>query len=179
MFHKLIRRIQYLTIATLTLTSGCDDRAIQIAREATDRQAQQNTAMAELNGEVARGAQRLVAADSDSRQTFVQVHHDLQAERRRLDAGWGSLETERKQIAGQRRTESAWVSIVQVSGASVLVAALLGYCWYALLSSGASDPNDTRLNELLVDEFLSSERSLSLGQRPCLDQRLPVQRLRG
>ena len=53
------------SILVLILTSGCDDeRATQIAREAADRQAQQNTAMAELNKEVASGTRQLVEADA-------------------------------------------------------------------------------------------------------------------
>lgn len=42
----------------LVMTNGCDDRVTQVAREAADRQAQQNTAMANLNQEVAAGTRQ-------------------------------------------------------------------------------------------------------------------------
>lgn len=177
MFQNPIRTIQTLAIAGLILASGCDDRATQIAREAANRQAQQNTAMAKLNTEVASGAHQLLEADSESRKGFVEVHRDLQAERRQLDAGWNSLEAERKQIAGQRRTESAWVPIAQASGACALTIAVLGYCWYALSSSSGSEPSDALLNVLLVDELLSAERPTTLGQSARLDERSAVTRL--
>jgi len=74
-------------LAILILIGGCDDRVTQISREAADRQAQQNTAMAELSKEVASGTQRLVGADAQARKEIVGVHRDLQAERMRLDTG--------------------------------------------------------------------------------------------
>ena len=103
-------------IVLVILISGCDDRATQIAREAANRQAQQNTAMADLNKEVASGTHQLVEADAQARKEIVGVHHELQAERTRLDTGWNSLEQERRQIAGQRRTESMLVPVIQAGG---------------------------------------------------------------
>ena len=73
-------------LVLLIVTSGCDDAATRIAREAADRQAQQNTAMANLNQEVASGTHQLVAADAEARKEIVVVHHDLQAERSKLDS---------------------------------------------------------------------------------------------
>ena len=108
MFQQSTRRKWMRWIVMFILISGCDDRVSQVAREAADRQAQQNTSMAELNQEVAGGARRLVEADAKARQDFVGIHRDLGAERSRLDAGWNSLEDERHQIAGQRGAESMW-----------------------------------------------------------------------
>ena len=111
MFPKLNRKTWILSITLLAATHGCDDRATQIAREAADRQAQQNTEMAELNKEVASGTHQLVEADAKARTEIVGVHHDLQAERTRLDTSWSELESERREIAGQRRTESMLVPV--------------------------------------------------------------------
>ena len=86
MFQKLV--ILILGIVLSILTSGCDDLATQIAREAADRQVQQNTAMAELNKRVASGTHELVAAERRGPQEVIGVHKDLQAERTRLDTGW-------------------------------------------------------------------------------------------
>jgi hypothetical protein len=154
-------------IVLLSLISGCNDRAVQIAREAADRQAQQNTAMAELNKEVASGTQKLVAADAQARKEIVGVHRDLQAERSRLDTGWNTLETERRQIAGQRRTESMLVPVTKVIGGLVLIVVLLGFCWYALASARGGDDTDAQLNEILICEILRDQPPLlTASQRP-------------
>src|SRR5262245_29911721 len=96
------------------LIGGCDDRAAQVAREAANRQAEQNTTMAELNKEVASGTHQLVEADAQARKEIVGVHRDLQAERTRLDNSWSELEKERQQIATQRCTESLLVPATKI-----------------------------------------------------------------
>src|SRR5215212_1731394 len=99
MFPKTRQMTWTLWIALIGVTSGCDDRPTQIAREAANRQAQQNTAMSELNKQVAGGTRELVAADAQARKEIVGVHRDLQTERTRLDTAWGALEKERQHIA--------------------------------------------------------------------------------
>lgn len=147
------------------LISGCDEQATQIAREAADRQAQQNTAMAQLNKEVASGTQHLVEADAQARKEIVGVHRDLQAERSRLDTGWSDLATERRQIAGQRRTESLLAPTIQAAGLVALVVVLLAFCWYALVSSRSRDDTAVELNELLICEILP-EQPVLLPRNP-------------
>jgi hypothetical protein len=159
MFPRLNLPNAILWIASLILMTGCDERATQIALEAANRQAQQNTAMVELNQEVASGARRLVDADSQARQEFVGVHRDLQVERTRLDTGWNDLEQQRRQIAAQRRTESMLVPMTTLVGGLLLAVVVLGFCWYALMAARRSDDTD-QLNELLVCEILTDEPSL-------------------
>src|SRR6476619_2506822 len=137
-------------IALVILISGCDDRATQIAREAANRQAQQNTAMADLNKEVASGTHQLVEADAQARKEIVGVHHELQSERLRLDTGWNSLEDERRQIAGQRTTQSMFVALAPLIGGTMLLVVLLGFCWYALAAARDDDGTVVELNEMLV-----------------------------
>jgi hypothetical protein len=175
MYPKLNLPIAILWIVSLILLSGCDERATQIAREAADRQAQQNTAMAELNKEVAGGTRRLVEADAKARQEIVGVHRDLQAERSRLDTGWKELELERRQIAGQRRTESLLAPVIQAAALTALAVVLIGFCFYVLVANRRSDDTDAQVNELLICELLpdaplllSSDQSTPplLGQSP-------------
>jgi hypothetical protein len=161
MFHALKSKTQIPVIVLAILICGCDE-------EAADRQAQQNTAMAELNKEVASGSRSLVAADAQARKEIVGVHRDLQAERTRLDTSWGALEEERKEIAGQRRTESMLVPVTKLVGGVALVIALLGFCWYALVAARRSDDTDAQLNELLICEVLGDEPTLLLS-----DQHVP------
>ncbi len=162
MVRKLKMRILWIT--TLVAIGGCDDRVTQVAREAANRQAQQNTVMAELHQEVAAGARDLVAADAKARGDIVGVHHDLQSERARLDTGWNALESERRQIASQRRTESFLAPLVPLVNAAVLVIVLLGFCWYAVGAAHKNDSRDFRLEEFLVREIMPDEPRL-LGGR--------------
>lgn len=160
MFPKLNRKMWILSITLFAATHGCDDKPTQIAREAADRQAQQNTEMAQLNKEVASGTHQLVEADAKARKEIVGVHHDLQAERTRLDTSRSELESERREIAGQRRTESMLVSVSTLVGGLSLVVVLLGFCWYALVAVRRGDGTDAQLNELLICEILPEETPL-------------------
>jgi hypothetical protein len=151
-------------ILLLIMTSGCDDeRTTQVAREAADRQAQQNTAMAELNKEVASGTRQLVEADAQARKEIVGVHRELQAERTRLDTSWNDLELERKHIASQRRTESMLKPVVTLVGGILVVFMLLSFCWHALVASRRSEDLDAELSELLVSEILPDQAVLFAG----------------
>jgi hypothetical protein len=157
MISKLIPKTLMLGIVVPILaTRSCDDPSAQIAREAADRQAQQNTTMAELNKEVASGSHKLVEADAQARKEIVGVHRDLQAERSRLDTGWSSLEHERREIAGQRRTESTLVSATTLAGGILLVVLLVAFCRHVLPANKAND-TDAELSELLISEVLSNE----------------------
>jgi hypothetical protein len=128
--------------------------------------------MADLNKEVAGGTRRLVEADAQARKQIVGVHRDLQAERKRLDTSWNSLDAERRQIADERRTESLLVPAIQTAGLVVLVALVLGLSWYGLVRSNTGNA-ETELKDLLISEMLADEpRLLSDNQeRPALIDR--------
>ena len=126
MHPKLNLPIAIPWIAALILMSGCDERAAQIAREAADRQAQQNTAMAELNKEVAGGTRRLVEADAQARKEIVGVHRDLQAERTRLDTGWDDV---RRRAASDRRPAPNRVAAGPGDSGRRLIRRLWRWCW--------------------------------------------------
>jgi hypothetical protein len=143
-------------IILLILLNGCDDGATHVAREAANRQAQQNTFMADLHKEVASGNRQLVAADAEARKEILTVHHDLQAERGRLDTGWNALEHERQQISRERRVDSMLAPILSLVGGFVLVSTLLGFSWYALAATNAST-DVVRLNEVLLTDVLLAD----------------------
>jgi len=179
MHQKLNPRRTIFGIVLMILITGCDEEKVRIAREAADRQAEQNRTMAELQKEVASGTRKLAEADAQARKEIVAVHRDLQAERLRLDANQDSLEIERRQIARERRTESALIPAVQVLAAPILVIVLLGFCWYALIQS-RRDSVDAELNDLLIREIAPDEpaplvggmhRSTLLGHSQPTDQR--------
>src|SRR5687767_6363489 len=77
-----VERIRSLTLLVATVTTlGCDDTALEVAREAADRQAEQNLQMAALHDKVAEGAKRLVEEEAKARQTLLAAHRDLHGER--------------------------------------------------------------------------------------------------
>jgi hypothetical protein len=147
----------HLTLVLIAIV-GCDDAASRVAREAANRQAQQNTAMAELNKEVASGTHRLVEADSQARRDIIGVHHELQSERARLDAGRDALEQDRRRIASDRRTESLFASMAPIVGGTILLIVLLGFSWYALVAGRSADDSVPELSELLLDEVLAVDQ---------------------
>jgi hypothetical protein len=156
----------YLLVIVVILIGGCDERATRIAREAADRQAQQNTAMADLNREVASGTRHLIDADSQARKEIVSVHRDLQAERARLDTSWNVLEVERRKVAHERRRDSMLASMAVLVGAVLIVALLLGFCWYALVAAKQGDAEAEELNQLVIHELLGEGLPLLKQHRP-------------
>jgi hypothetical protein len=166
-------------IASFVLISGCDDRVTQVAIDGANRQAQQNTAMAELNRNVADGTRGLVMADAQARKEIIAVHLKLQEERIRLDTGWNALQQEKREIAGERRTESMLVAVTKAVGGLALVFLLLGFSWYAVAAARSGDDTDARLNELLICEILSEDSPListNLHLPNLLDQSSPQDR---
>ena len=141
----------------LTWILGCDERVVEVAREAANRQAAQNQQMGELQKEVARGSRSLVEADAAARHAIVGVHRDLQAERRQLNTGLNDLEVERQQLAEERRTESLVLTLGSAVGGIALVTVLLGFLWQLLTNARTSNLTDLELSVLLVEQLLDSE----------------------
>jgi uncharacterized protein YlxW (UPF0749 family) len=144
-------------IVALVWTIGCDDRVVEVAREAADRQAAQNEQMGDLQKEVAHGTRSLVEADAAARQVIVDVHRDLQAERRQLGTSWNDLEAQRQQVARQRHIESVLVPLLTAMSGVVLVVVLLSFLRQLLASSHTTQSIDAELQNLLVEQVLAIE----------------------
>jgi hypothetical protein len=158
-----------LVLATTILATGCDEdengRVVAVAREAADRQAEQNKEMAKVNHSVAQATERLVAADAEARKEIVKVHQQLQSEREVLNKQRDNLEVERQGIARQRLTES-WIGpVIENSGILVVAVLAIGLCLLLLFGLRRSAGAEAELNELLVHE-LSSERPTLLPHWP-------------
>jgi hypothetical protein len=152
--HKYAARY---AIVALVWTIGCDERVVEVAREAADRQAAQNEQMGELQKEVAYGTRSLVEADAAARKEIVGVHRDLQAERRQLGTSWNDLESQRQQVARQRRIESVLVPLAgAVTGVALLVV-LLSFLRQLLASSQTTESIDAEFQNLLVEHVLAIE----------------------
>ena len=133
-----------LSLLCLTLVAGCTDEdrhkeVAEVAKQAADRQAEQNSVMARLSREVAEGTRRLVQADADARKEMIVVHQDIQAERTSLNKSFEKLEGERKQIAQQRRTESVVVPAMKTIGVAMVATAVVVFCLLLLTRFRSTD----------------------------------------
>ena len=154
-----------LALLGLSLLIGCDEKdrhkeVAKVATQAAERQAQQNTEMARLNREVAEGTRRMVEADAEARKEIVVVHQEIQAERATLNDGFEKLEVERKEIAQQRRTESALVPATKAIGGAVLAIAVVVFCLLLLFGLRRADASEAELNELLIHDLVREQPQL-------------------
>ena len=144
-----------LTLITTLTVQGCDNREAEIAREAADRQADQNREMIRLNREVAAGTSRLVIEDAKARQQALRVQSQLQSERAGLSEGWGQLEAERKQLADARRTDSALAALVSGGAATLSALVALSLAWIALHRGDPADDLAASVCTLIMDDGVS------------------------
>ena len=131
----------------LALLGGCtsDERVVTIAREADDRQAQQNAHMAET-----------VRAETEARQEMARLQRDVQTHQAEIGQQRDTLEAERREITKQRQTESLLAPMLESFGLLLAVALLLGFCWSLLIGlNREGEPEHTAAaNELLLQELL-------------------------
>lgn len=85
---------------------GCDPRLVAELKTAANRQAQQNTAMAELQKEVAKGTGALILSEEKSRSQIIRAQEGLDDVRKKLLEDFRTLEVGRKKLAEERRRES-------------------------------------------------------------------------
>ena len=137
--------------------TGCNERVAQVAREAADRQAEQNHRMAEVQQEVAAGARSLVAADAEAPRELVAAPREMHVERNQLDRGRDALERERRAMAAERRTVSLLAPALESLGAVLVVLVVIGFSWYALVRLRSDEVVDTELVELLVQELADEQ----------------------
>lgn len=142
------RTPRHLLIVTTLLIAGCNDHK-ELARQANEhaaRQADQNREMAKLNQHVAEGTKRLVDADVQMRQDFLQANK--------------SLDAERKEIAAQRHRDPIIADSIMAAG--LLVACMLPIVLAIYVVRIMGQPSiDDGLAELLVQEITSEQPLLT------------------
>jgi hypothetical protein len=155
-----------LALVALLTTCGCDNREAEIAREAANRQAQQNQTMATLQQEVVIGTRRLAENDAQARKQALEVHQDLQAERAQMNVGWDSLEAERQSIGRSRRVDSFLTALITGGGGALAALFALAFAWLAVFGRSREDDAAEALCELLAEEWLADPIQLgsSLAQ---------------
>ena len=149
------RRLFLPILAMIGLALGCetdDERLVDVAREASQRQADQNREIAHQNRELAEASKELIKADAESRRELVALERDLQAERTAIGRQRDELEEERRTIAQERYWDSQLGGAV--GGAAVLLVAALPLvlCWFLLRGMWAD--RDDAISEVLIQEFV-------------------------
>ncbi len=149
------RRLCLPELMIVCLVVGCetnDERLVDVAREASQRQAEQNREIAHQNRELAEASKELIKADAQSRKELVALERDLQAERAAISRQRDELEEERRAIAQERYWDSQLSSAV--GGAAVLLVAALPLvlCW--LLLRGMWADKDNAISEILIQELV-------------------------
>jgi hypothetical protein len=170
MMQNVTGKLAVLLLGAVSF-SGCREKdryreVAEVATQAADRQAEQNREMARVQREVAEGTRRLVEADAQARKEIVVVHQQLQAERATLSDGHDALETERKQIAQERRTESLLIPTVKFIGVAAVALGVVLFCLALLFGARSSEATDADVNELLIRELVSeTPQLLRVSQR--------------
>ena len=152
-----------LLIALLLAAAGCEDdkRVVELAREAADRQAEQNRQMGRQTEEIATATRELIEADARSRQEMVALHRELQNEQAVVARQRDALETERRELARARQRESLLIPVLQGGGGVLVVVAALVFCAFLLAGLRRHEETSEALSELLIQE-LSAEQPLVL-----------------
>ena len=163
-----------LAIALLLAAAGCEDdkRVVELAREAADRQAEQNRHMARQNEQIAAATRELIEADAKSRQDMVALHRELQSEQAVVSRQRDALEAERRELAQARQRESLLIPVLQGSGGLLVVVAALVFCAFLLAGLRRGEETPEALGELLLEE-LTAEQPLVIP-RALLPSSLPA-----
>jgi hypothetical protein len=166
----------------LLVTAGCgssgDERLVVMAQKNIAEQARQNERMAEQSIQIAEASKRLVEADSQARQEMLQAQAALQEEiqlaRNNVDRQRDLLESERREIAGQRHRDPIVAESIGAVGlgiACLLPLVLAGYIVHCLRRNMDSDE---ALSELLIMEIAGEQPGIltsSLNQAGRIEHR--------
>ena len=127
-----------LLVALVMILAGCeeDERVVELAREAADRQAEQNRHIARQSEQVATATRELIEGDARSRQEMVAMHRELQGEQAEVFRQRDTLEAERRELARARQRESLLVPVLQGGGGLLVVVAALVFCAAMTVRSG-------------------------------------------
>ena len=144
-------------LLALLLAAGCEEdrRVVELAREAADRQAEQNRQIARQSEQVATATRELIEADAHSRREMVALQRALQGEQAEVGRQRDALEAERRQLALARERESLLLPVLQGAGPLLVVIAALVFCSLLLVGLRRRDTEPDLLGELLVEEMVT------------------------
>lgn len=139
-------------VATLLISAiSCreeDERLARFAAESTRQQAGQNREMSQLNREVA-----------NAHKDLVRLHHDLEEQQTEVNRQRDQLESEQRDIAGQRCRDSIIAAAIRSAGLVLACLVPLGLAAY-LLHCLHDQRDDPLVTELLIEEITSKQPML-------------------
>lgn len=145
-------------LTALPIILGCNDRAVDIAREGADRQAKQNETMAVLQREVAEGSRKLVEEEGAARRQALQLQQDVQSERKSLAAGWDDLEAARQANSATRRSDE--ILAVTLQGVIAALVGVLALAFAYLTMYGLRDAKAaTEVSDLMLAQLFIASNS--------------------
>ena len=148
-------------LLAVVVVSGCeeDERLARLAQESAARQVRMAEETARLSRETAEATKHLVEADARARQELLAMQREMQAEQAVIGSQRDQLETERREIAGQRRWESLAAAAI-TNGAIVLAClAPLVLCCY-LVWAVRGENEEALVSEVLIEELVSKKPKL-------------------
>jgi hypothetical protein len=153
-------------LAAIGCSSG-DERLVDLSRQSTDRQAEQNRLVETNNRQVIDATKRLVEADAEGRKESIELHRQIETERSGLNQQREALEQERRQVADQRNRDP--VVAEAILAAAGLIAAILpsAVCVY-LLRGLFHKSDDEAMAEVLIQELVAQRPLLAEPERTLL-----------
>jgi VIT1/CCC1 family predicted Fe2+/Mn2+ transporter len=168
----------FIALTTIGCSSG-DERLVELSRESTNRQAEQNRLVETNSRQVLQATDRLVEADAKSRTENNDLHRQIESERSGINEQRDALEQERRQIAAARTRDPIIAESIQA--AAGLIAAILPLLVCLFLLRGLFQrPDDETLAEVLIEDLVSQHSLLNepaAASLPGMDgaPRLPVE----
>jgi VIT1/CCC1 family predicted Fe2+/Mn2+ transporter len=148
-----------ISLIAIGCSSG-DERLVELSRQSTDRQAEQNQLVETNNRQVLEAANRLVEADAKSRSENNDLHRQIESERSGVNQQRDALEQERRQIALERNRDP--IIAESIEAAAGLIAAILPLLVCLFLLRGLFSRTDGEaLAEVLIEDLVSQQSLLT------------------
>jgi VIT1/CCC1 family predicted Fe2+/Mn2+ transporter len=148
-----------IALIAIGCSSG-DDRLIELSRQSSDRQAEQNRLVETNNRQVLDAANRLVEADAKSRSENNELHRQIESERSGVNQQRDALEQERRQIALERNRDPIVAESIQAAAGLIAAVLPLLVCLF-LLRGLFSRTDGEALAEVLIEDLVSQQPLLA------------------
>lgn len=159
----MIRKRKTLALMTLLMQAmvgtACEsenERVTRLATEYADRQTEQGARVIDLQQELMTGSRQLIEADSRARTEMIDLHREIQEERRSLDQRHEQLNAERRSVERNRYWAPYLIDLTRQI--LLLVACLLPLllCRH-LLSLALKQGEEVLIGEQLLEDFVSDD----------------------
>lgn len=133
-----------------------DERVARLATEYADRQTEQGSRVIDLQQELLTGSRQLIEADSRARTEMIDLHREIQQERRSLNQRYEQLEAERRSVERNRYWAPYLIDLTRQI--MLLVACLLPLVLCRLLLSLAlKQGEEVLIGEQLLEDIVSDD----------------------